>query len=75
MPNPVILSANPDPAPLPLRQAWQWCVGSGQAALALRAVWQAQLAQAHQDSALRPAHFHGLLDDNMGRQPDWSAVS
>lgn len=67
MPNPVtILSANLDSAPLPLRQPWQWCVGSGHATLALRADWQAQLAQAHKDLGFRHVRFHGLLDDDMG---------
>lgn len=66
MPNPVILSANLDSAPLPLHQPWQWCVGSGHATLALRADWQAQLAQAHKDLGFRHVRFHGLLDDDMG---------
>ncbi|MEC5213619.1 xylan 1,4-beta-xylosidase [Polaromonas sp. CG_9.5] len=67
MPNPVtVLSANLNSATLPLRQPWQWCVGSGHATLALRADWQAQLAQAHKDLGFRHVRFHGLLDDDMG---------
>ncbi len=53
-------------APTPLRQPWQWCVGSGHATLALRADWQAQLAQARRDLGFRHVRFHGLLDDDMG---------
>jgi xylan 1,4-beta-xylosidase len=50
----------------PLRQPWQWCVGSGHATLALRADWQAQLRQAHGDLGFRHVRFHGILDDDMG---------
>lgn len=50
----------------PLRQPWQWAVGSGHATLALRADWQAQLAQAKRDLGFRHVRFHGILDDDMG---------
>jgi xylan 1,4-beta-xylosidase len=69
------MTAPPDPqrfvvdlsaAPLPLRQPWQWCVGSDHATTALRADWQAQLAQAHRDLGFRHVRFHGILDDAMG---------
>ena len=50
----------------PLHQPWQWCVGSGHATLALRADWQAQLAQARRDLGFRHVRFHGILDDDMG---------
>ena len=50
----------------PLHQPWQWCVGSGHATLALRADWQAQLAQARRDLGFRYVRFHGILDDDMG---------
>ena len=50
----------------PLRQSWQWCVGSGHATLALRADWQAQLTQAKRDLGFRHVRFHGILDDDMG---------
>ena len=66
MPEPVSLSIDPAAAPTALHQPWQWCVGSGHATLALRADWQAQLAQAHRDLGFRHVRFHGILDDDMG---------
>jgi len=45
---------------------WEYCVGSGRAALALRADWQAQLKQAHEELGFRHVRFHGILDDDMG---------
>lgn len=53
-------------APTALRHPWQWCVGSCHATTALRADWQAQLAQARRDLGFRHVRFHGLLDDDMG---------
>lgn len=50
----------------PSHQPWQWAVGSGHATLALRADWQAQLAQARLDLGFRHVRFHGILDDDMG---------
>ena len=45
---------------------WEHCVGSGHAALALRADWQAQMRRAHDELGFRHVRFHGLLDDDMG---------
>lgn len=45
---------------------WEHSVGSGRAALALRADWQAHLKQCHADLGFRHVRFHGLLDDEMG---------
>ncbi|MFZ1470446.1 MAG: glycosyl hydrolase [Paracoccaceae bacterium] len=45
---------------------WEQCVGSGHAALALRADWQAQMRRAHDELGFRHVRFHGLLDDDMG---------
>jgi xylan 1,4-beta-xylosidase len=44
---------------------WEYCVGSGNATLALRADWQTQLRQCRQELGFRHVRFHGLLDDNM----------
>ncbi|MEO9091068.1 MAG: glucoamylase family protein [Rhodanobacter sp.] len=44
---------------------WEHCVGSGHATLALRADWQAQLKQCHEELGFRHVRFHGLLDDDM----------
>jgi xylan 1,4-beta-xylosidase len=45
---------------------WEHTVGSGHATLALRADWQAQLKQAHDDLGMRHVRFHGILSDDMG---------
>src|SRR5688500_4662365 len=52
--------------PVPLKHSWEHTVGSGRAALALRADWQAQLMRAHTELGFRHVRFHGLLDDDMG---------
>lgn len=45
---------------------WEHTVGSGRAALALRADWQEQLARCHRELGFRHVRFHGILDDDMG---------
>jgi xylan 1,4-beta-xylosidase len=44
---------------------WEHTIGSGHATLALRADWQAQLKQAHDDLGMRHVRFHGILGDDM----------
>jgi xylan 1,4-beta-xylosidase len=44
---------------------WEHTVGSGHATLALRADWQAQLKQAHDDLGMQHVRFHGILGDDM----------
>jgi xylan 1,4-beta-xylosidase len=66
MPDPIVFTADLTSVAIPLHQPWQWCVGSGHATLALRADWQAQLAQAHRELGFRYVRFHGILDDDMG---------
>ena len=50
---------------------WELCVGSCHAATALRADWQAHMAQCHSDLGFRYVRFHGLFNDDMNvvRQP------
>lgn len=57
-----------DPENLP--HFWEHCVGSGHATLALRADWQAQLKQCHDELGFRHVRFHGMLDDDMGTLVD-----
>jgi len=45
---------------------WEHTVGSGHATLALRADWQAQLKQAHDELGMQHVRFHGILSDDMG---------
>ena len=49
-----------------LSHFWEHTVGSGHASLALRADWQAQLKQAHDDLGMQHVRFHGILGDDMG---------
>jgi xylan 1,4-beta-xylosidase len=58
--------------PEALPHFWEHCVGSGHATLALRADWQAQLKQCHDELGFRHVRFHGLLDDDMGTVIDQS---
>jgi hypothetical protein len=44
---------------------WEHTVGSGRAALALRADWQAQMRRAHDELGFGHVRFHSLLDDDM----------
>lgn len=45
---------------------WEHTVGSGHAPLALRADWQAQLRQCHEELGFRHVRFHNLLSDSLG---------
>jgi xylan 1,4-beta-xylosidase len=45
---------------------WENTVGSGRAALALRADWQAQLKRVHDELGMQHVRFHGILCDDMG---------
>lgn len=44
---------------------WQFCVGSGEASLALRTDYVRQLKQVHDELGIRYVRFHGIFDDNM----------
>lgn len=50
----------------PWHNAWQFCVGSGHAALALRTDWRDQLARVHRDLGIKRVRFHGIFCDDMG---------
>ncbi len=54
----------------PFVHLWEQCVGSGHAALALRADWQSDLARCHDELGFRNVRFHGLLSDDMGTLTD-----
>ncbi|MEO7385749.1 MAG: hypothetical protein ABIX37_02305 [Gammaproteobacteria bacterium] len=64
--SPVLFTADIESSGQPVRGAWQWCVGSGHASLALRRDWQEQLAQARTAVGFRHVRFHGILDDSLG---------
>lgn len=49
-----------------LNHVWEHTVGSGHAALALRADWQRQLKQCHDELGFEHVRFHSLLSDDMG---------
>ncbi len=44
---------------------WQFCVGSGQAKLALRSDYAAQLKYVHDELGIERVRFHGIFDDSM----------
>ncbi|MCL2757136.1 MAG: hypothetical protein FWD43_03540 [Coriobacteriia bacterium] len=44
---------------------WQFCVGSGQAKLALRSDYAAQLAYVHKELGFERVRFHGIFDECM----------
>lgn len=50
----------------PLPHVWSHTVGSGHAALALRADYQAQLRRCRAELGVRYVRFHGLLNDDVG---------
>lgn len=49
----------------PLKHVWEHTVGSGHAALALRADWQGQLRRCHRELGFKHVRFHGLLSSPM----------
>jgi len=59
-------ACNLDRARAPLCHVWNHTVGSGRAALALRADWQRQMLRAHEELGIRHVRFHGILCDDMG---------
>jgi xylan 1,4-beta-xylosidase len=56
--------------PVPLPHFWEHTVGSGHAPLALRADWQRQLQQCHEQLGFRHVRFHDILSDDMGTLMD-----
>lgn len=51
--------------PTPLPHVWEHTIGSGHAALALRADWQRQLERCHRELGVRHVRFHGILSAPM----------
>src|ERR1700722_5652271 len=49
---------------------WEHTVGSGDAALTLRADWQRQMLRCHKELGFQHVRFHGILSDNMGTLVD-----
>lgn len=45
--------------------AWEACVGSGHAALALRSDWRTQIERSRRELGTKRVRFHGLFDDDM----------
>ena len=59
-------TCDPDSPGVPLRHVWSHTVGSGHAALALRADWQRQMLRAREELGVRHVRFHGILCDALG---------
>ena len=53
-----------------LAHFWEHTVGSGHAPLALRADWQRQLRQCHEQLGFLHVRFHDILSDDMGTLMD-----
>lgn len=49
----------------PVKKHWQFCVGSGHAALAQRADYVEQLKLVHDELGIERVRFHGILNDDM----------
>ena len=58
-------TCNIDGEATPLRAVWNHTVGSGRAALAMRADWREQMARTRHDLGIRHVRFHGILCDEM----------
>lgn len=59
---------------IPFEKKWQFCVGSGQAVLALRADYTRQLKFIHDELGIKRVRFHGILNDSMKVMCDLSDV-
>lgn len=59
-------------SPFPFPHFWEHTIGSGHAALALRADYQRQLTRCHKELGFEHVRFHGILSDNMGTLVDES---
>lgn len=58
-------TCNLDSTGAPLRPVWNHTVGSGHAALAMRADWREQMVRTRRDLGVRHVRFHGILCDEM----------
>jgi xylan 1,4-beta-xylosidase len=61
-----LISADLNEAQGPMTRMPELCVGAGRANEGLRADWQKQLAEVHDQCGFRYLRFHGLLCDDMG---------
>ncbi|HJR11839.1 MAG TPA: hypothetical protein VJ823_10560 [Rhodanobacteraceae bacterium] len=58
-------TCNLDAVGTELAHVWNHTVGSGRAALALRADWQVQMRKTRAELGVRHVRFHGLLNDEL----------
>jgi xylan 1,4-beta-xylosidase len=58
----------------PHKKHWQFCVGSGHAALALRSDYVRQLKFIHDELGIERVRFHGIFNDDMNTLSDFSRV-
>jgi xylan 1,4-beta-xylosidase len=56
--------AHARPPGTPWLHHWEECVGSGHAALTVRADWRAHLTRCARELGVKRTRFHGLLDDD-----------
>lgn len=58
----------------PSNKHWQFCVGSGHAALALRSDYAKQLKFIHEELGIQFVRFHGIFNDDMHTLDDFNHV-
>ena len=49
----------------PFHKHWQFCVGSGHAAMAMRTDYCEQLKQIHDELGIERVRFHGIFSDDV----------
>ena len=54
----------------PFHKHWQFCVGSGHAAMAMRTDYCEQLKQIHDELGIERVRFHGIFSDDMAAEYD-----
>ena len=58
----------------PFHKHWQFCVGSGHAAMAMRTDYCEQLKQIHDELGIERVRFHGIFSDDMHTYDTMSTV-
>lgn len=58
----------------PFHKHWQFCIGSGHAAMAMRTDYCEQLKQIHDELGIERVRFHGIFSDDMHTYDTMSTV-
>lgn len=60
-----VFSVKKDTRRVEVSNHWKYCVGSGQAKLAMRSDYARQLKFIHDELGIERVRFHGIFDDDM----------